>query len=213
VQWSTREEADTYIDTWGDAVNAIKEAFAAEEMDIYEDSWYLEQAIIGISNSPYYDEWYIEQCGLYDDDPQWDTKVRAWLQDKGITPQTYTSHGFDTWTGERIFINTSMRSEIRVYMFGPNGMYGQKIYSRNADGEFDQTHIETGGTHDVDTVRAGYEVINNSSRNRNYEKYKDFGHKTDTTYYDPDQMDDTVEGPAWYEQHITWVDQNPPWDN
>lgn len=213
AQWSTREEADPSIDTWGDAVNAIREAFAAEEMDVYMNSWYLEQAIIGISNSPYYDEWYIEQCSLYDDDPQWDTKVRAWLQDKGITPQTYTSHGFDTWTGERIFINTSMRSEIRVYMFGPSGVYGQKVYSRNADGEFDQTHIETGGTHDVDTVRAGYEVINNSSRNRNYEKYKDFGHKTDTTYYDPDQTDDTVEGPAWYEQHVNWVDQNPPWDN
>ena len=98
-------------------------------------------------------------------------------------------------------------------MFGPSGIYGQKIYSRNADGEFDQAHIETGGTHDVDTVRAGYEVINNSSRNNNYEKYKDFGHKTDITYYDPDQTDDAVEGPAWYEQHVTWVDQNPPWDN
>lgn len=213
AKWYAREEADPSIDTWGDAVNAIREAFATEEMDVYMNSWYLEQAIIGISNSPYYDEWYIEQCSLYDDDPQWDTKVRAWLQDKGITPQTYTSHGFDTWTGERIFINTSMRSEIRIYMFGPSGIYGQKIYSRNADGEFDQAHIETGGTHDVDTVRTGYEVINNSSRNYNYEKYKDFGRKTDITYYDPDQTDDTVEGPAWYEQHIAWVDQNPPWDN
>ena len=212
--WTHREDVNPITDTWGDLMNAIKEAFAAEGIDVYMNSWYMEQAIIGASVQDCFDGWYVEQCSLYDNDPQWGTKVAAWLQDKGITTaEAYSCHGFDTWTGERIFIQTSMRSEIRVYMFGPSGMYGQKIYSRNADGEFDQAHIETGGTHDIDTVRAGYEVINNSSRNRNYEKYKDFGHKTDTTYYDPDQTDDSVQGPAWYEQHVTWADQNPPWDN
>lgn len=206
--------------TYSEIMLYIKSIFNEHEIDLYDDSWYIDQIAIcegendGLSISEWevpFDGWYNDQNDLYTNDQDWNDKVTAWLRNQNITPQIYSCFGIDEWTGERIYIHGAMVSKILVYMFGPDSLYGQKAYTRNADAEFDTIYTNN-NFDDVDTTRADYKVMVNTYPSKNFEKYKDFGYKTNSEYYDPETVDDMIEGPSWYSQHIEWNDPNQPWD-
>lgn len=181
--------------------------------DMY--SWYYDQAI----QHGQYDDWYVEQCELYNNhnaNNAWHNKVMEWCNIWDVTPTQRNSYGIKDPSGNafsyRIFISVYINTDVKVYVFGPNGLYSRKCYSRNAAGKYTQSGVQYEETSDgnVDDIRHNYTVISNNVQEQNKEKYKSF-HKlrannsgTTPPYYTPSNDDDF--GPTWYEANVQWVD-------
>ena len=205
--------------TVGELAAAIKTVFAEKGIDNYSnDPWYYTQAI----RHGVYDEWYVEQCNLYkyhNADNAWEDDLRHWMDLWHIEPQVRSSLGIkdangDTFT-DRIFCSMSANTDLRVYVFGPDGLYSRKVYSRDAQGKYTLTNFEETANGNVDEIRSNYYVISNNDVAVNMEKYKSFSkQKLQNQGYYSTSFDDPLYGPDWYESHVEWQDigQDYPWD-
>lgn len=226
IQLARRIAQDEYDNntsdqTIGHLAQVIRDRFIALGIEdasnpVYNmETWYYDQAI----QHGIYDEWYIEQCKLYNTlGNTWDQRVREWCQIWNITPIERDSLGLNDPEGNtftnRIFIGVSMNTDVKVYVFGPNGLYSRKCYSRDATGRYSLVKNEETSQGTVDQIREDYYVISNNVSSQNKEKYKSF-HKllaNNAGYYNVQDDDDF--SPTWYEQHVKWEDRGTdyPWD-
>ena len=185
----------------------IKDTFALNNIDDYNQEWYYDQAIL----RGRYDQWYVQQCKLYNiHGATWRTQAETYNITWGITGLSHSSHGIkdpegNTFT-DRIFIDAVIVAYIDIYGFGPGGMYAKKIYNRDSAGLFTSAstrYEETFDGKNLDEIREDYKVISNNNPQRNYEKYKSFytarANNENTYNYEDDNYD-----PTWYESHIEW---------
>lgn len=200
------------------AINSRSDAACAEiKISSYfsDNDWLIQQCILHGK----YDDLFLEQCKMFKNNISgWNnTTVSQLLERYNVTPEVYgggyTFEGFTV--NSNYFIDGTVRRDVDVFVFGPNGIYSRRRYSRGTDNKFSLKWDEETSGGNVDDLRNGYTVISNNKPNVNYEKYKSKGKLR--IIDDPDvdtygKYNPTDDDTYFNQYHINWDDNLKKWD-
>lgn len=160
--------------TVGQIAAEVKSFFQSNNIhkSSYDDTWYYRAAIL----HGRYADWYIDQCRTNSYFNDWNADLLTILNNNTSGAILRESYGLEDPFGhtftERPFAAFLTVVSVRIYVFGPSGLYSRRGIYRDADGDFSIIVNELTSNGDVDALRSGYIVISNTSPSRNLEKYK-----------------------------------------